>query len=253
MSTSLLRCYLLTDVVSRSLWRDVRLVPVYVAGLSALLAVLSATRSALLKVFSDVRQDPPQQHTSRKSIRAHIASLGGTTIFTFRVARLVCVCALLVLYAFDLVRDAGAHTHPESVTKKEVLELVLFLSYVRTHAAAREPETYIPSQLYASGLAVLNIAAPASLARTVAPHLVIILLASCVTYGLRDIWPLMTYTLRPLDVHEGAFLWIKIALLAIAGIVIPLTAPRLYVPLDPEVLLFQKQCMEALSSSIAPF
>ena len=81
----------------------------------------------------------------------------------------------------------------------------------------------------------MNIAAPPSLARTAAPHLVLILLASCAVYGFRDIWPLMTYTLQPIDTSEGARLWIKIALFALAGIVIPLTVPRQYIPVDPEV------------------
>lgn len=50
----------------------------------------------------------------------------------------------------------------------------------------------------------------------------------------------MTYTLRPLDAREGVVLWLKIALLALAGIVLPLTSPRQYIPIDPEVC-----CMHA--------
>ena len=83
----------------------------------------------------------------------------------------------------------------------------------------------------------MNVAGNASLARAVAPHLVLILLASCAVYGFRDIWPLMTYTLQPLDAREGALLWIKIALLATSGIVLPLTSPRQYIPIDPEVFV----------------
>ena len=45
----------------------------------------------------------------------------------------------------------------------------------------------------------------------------------------------MTFTLRPLDAREGRLLWIKIGLLAVAGIVLPLTSPRQYTPVDPEV------------------
>ena len=45
----------------------------------------------------------------------------------------------------------------------------------------------------------------------------------------------MTYTLVPADRAEGALLWVKLGLVTFAGVVIPLTVPRAYVPLDPEV------------------
>lgn len=54
-------------------------------------------------------------------------------------------------------------------------------------------------------------------------------------YTYRDLWPLMTYTLLPADRREGVLLWVKIALVTYAGVLIPLTIPRAYVPLDPEV------------------
>ena len=91
----------------------------------------------------------------------------------------------------------------------------------------------------------MNIATRPSLARTAAPHLVLILLASCAVYGFRDIWPLTTYTLQPIDTSEGARLWIKIALFALAGIVIPLTVPRQYIPVDPEVKIQRHMCFQA--------
>ncbi|KZV63334.1 P-loop containing nucleoside triphosphate hydrolase protein [Peniophora sp. CONT] len=200
------------------LWRDTRLLPVYVGGVSVVIALLSAIFGTLRNVLSNARDNNARpQDAGRKNIRAHITSLGGMTIFAFRVARALCVFTLLGLYAYDLIRDADAHTRPESVTKNELRELVVLLTY-----------------LYASGLALLNIVAQAPLARTAAPHLVLILLASCAVYGVRDIWPLMTYTLRPLDAREGTLLWIKITLIALAGIIIPLTVPRQYIPLDRE-------------------
>jgi hypothetical protein len=53
-------------------------------------------------------------------------------------------------------------------------------------------------------------------------------------YAYRDIWPLLTFKLVPADGREGTLLWIKIGLVAVAG-VIPLVSPRQYVPLDPQV------------------
>ncbi|KZV63837.1 P-loop containing nucleoside triphosphate hydrolase protein [Peniophora sp. CONT] len=196
------------------LWRDIRLIPVYVAAVSlVVVASLSMITGALQRASPAVRKDARQHDESRSGLRARISSLGGPTIYAFKVARAFCVLALLVLYAYNFAHNA----HTQSVTRHGSLELALFLTY-----------------LYASGLACLNIAAQPSLSRLVAPHLILVLLASCAVYGFRDIWPLVTYTLRPLDVNEGALLWIKIALVAFAGIVIPLTIPRQYVPIDPE-------------------
>ncbi|KAJ6498479.1 hypothetical protein C8R47DRAFT_1212167 [Mycena vitilis] len=52
-------------------------------------------------------------------------------------------------------------------------------------------------------------------------------------YAYRDVYPLATYTLSPLDSDEGAVLWVKIALLFVAAVGVPLTVPRAYVPVDP--------------------
>ncbi|KZV64707.1 P-loop containing nucleoside triphosphate hydrolase protein [Peniophora sp. CONT] len=200
------------------LWKDMRMLPVYVAGISVVLALPSTIHGAWRRMLSHVRDTNARPSDAlRKDLRAHIISLGGMTIYVFRLTRAICVFALLGLYAYDLVPVAGAHTRPEPVQKNKVLGLMLFLTY-----------------LYASCLALFNIVVQAKLARRAALHLVLILLASCTVYSFRNIWPLMTYTLRPLDAREGARLWIKIALLAFAGIVIPLTAPREYTPLNLE-------------------
>ena len=68
-------------------------------------------------------------------------------------------------------------------------------------------------------------------------HCFILLFASLAINAYRNIWPLATYTKVPADIHDGAFLWIKIALLLIGAILIPLFSPRKYTPLNPEVLV----------------
>lgn len=45
----------------------------------------------------------------------------------------------------------------------------------------------------------------------------------------------MTFTLEPADIDDGKLLWVKIALLAYAGVLIPLSMPRAYVPYNPLV------------------
>jgi hypothetical protein len=53
-------------------------------------------------------------------------------------------------------------------------------------------------------------------------------------YTYRDVWPLATFTLSPQDVPtEGALLWLKYAAATLAGVLLPLTVPRRYMPVDP--------------------
>ena len=66
-------------------------------------------------------------------------------------------------------------------------------------------------------------------------HLVLVLLVTFLTYLIRDVWPLATYTEVPKDEAEGTILGIKIALLFIVAIGIPLFMPRRYIPVNPEV------------------
>ncbi|PIL29368.1 ATP-binding cassette transporter [Ganoderma sinense ZZ0214-1] len=54
----------------------------------------------------------------------------------------------------------------------------------------------------------------------------IVLLATWAVYAYRDIWPLATYDLTPIDGAEGNLLWAKIGLLTLAAIVLPLISPR---------------------------
>ena len=54
----------------------------------------------------------------------------------------------------------------------------------------------------------------------------------------RDIWPLCTTNLLPIDAGEGYALWIHIGVLTFAAAIVPLMVPRQYLPLDPSVRIF---------------
>ncbi|KAJ6535432.1 hypothetical protein B0H19DRAFT_1079915 [Mycena capillaripes] len=64
-------------------------------------------------------------------------------------------------------------------------------------------------------------------------HVTIILNAQTALYVYRDVYPLATYTKVPMDGEQGTLLWVKIALLFVAAIIVPLTIPRIYIPVDP--------------------
>lgn len=71
--------------------------------------------------------------------------------------------------------------------------------------------------------------------RIVALHLSTLLLVVFAVYGYRDIWPLATFTLKPVDAADGWLTWSRVSVVAFVSVLLPLITPREYVPLDPKV------------------
>ncbi|KAJ7212213.1 P-loop containing nucleoside triphosphate hydrolase protein [Mycena pura] len=87
----------------------------------------------------------------------------------------------------------------------------------------------------------------ASNRRTASVHLDIVLLVSLTSYVLRDLLPFTTFTLTPKDAQQGWLLWVKILVLIVAAVVVPLTRPRLYIPVDPENPMVQPNAEQTCS------
>lgn len=90
-------------------------------------------------------------------------------------------------------------------------------------------------QLYSTILALVSISADRRWSRNSVRHLNTVLCATLAVYAYRDIYPLGTYVLTPQDKDEGSLLWAKISLLTLAGVIIPLSVPREYFPVDRKV------------------
>ena len=86
-------------------------------------------------------------------------------------------------------------------------------------------------------LAVVSISATRSTSNRVIRHLALILTVTWFTFAYRDLWPLATFTLRPIDEAMGPLIWVEIALLTVAAILVPFLVPRQYIPVDPKVRL----------------
>lgn len=71
-------------------------------------------------------------------------------------------------------------------------------------------------------------------ARVVSGYTTLITITLFFVYAYRDVWPLMTYTLR-LEDSDDWKLWTKLGLAGISGILIPLIEPTPYIPVNPEV------------------
>ena len=68
--------------------------------------------------------------------------------------------------------------------------------------------------------------------RHIIAHLDILLLLAFALYAYRDLYPLATYNLMPRDI-PNAITWSRIGLLSLVAVLIPLTRPRTYIPVDP--------------------
>ena len=90
-------------------------------------------------------------------------------------------------------------------------------------------------QIYTSLLALVTVVGNAKWSRISATHAALVLLAPWVLYAYRDLWPLCTFTVVPVDAAEGAMMWARVALLTLAAVVVPLFGPRQFIPIDPEV------------------
>jgi hypothetical protein len=72
----------------------------------------------------------------------------------------------------------------------------------------------------------------AAVART---HMTAIMLTVVVVYARRDLYPLVTYVLKPVDGSQGWLLWSRLGIASLLGTFIPLVIPRTYTPVDPLV------------------
>ncbi|VDC06815.1 unnamed protein product [Peniophora sp. CBMAI 1063] len=209
------------------LWRDARILPAYIAGLSVL--ILAAQGAIYLVRRARTKGDRSSTSTTESiladpsttsAFRKHVKSHGGFAIWFFAVMRLAAILVLLALYAVSFADDAKSATHEFGGASQP--------PHHQRHLDGILCGVYV----YASLLAVLAVAAKRSFAHAVSPHLTCVLLAACAVYTYRDIWPLMTFPLSPADALD-ALLWPKVVLVFFTGVFIPLCQPRQYVPLNP--------------------
>ncbi|RDX55372.1 hypothetical protein OH76DRAFT_1428233 [Lentinus brumalis] len=214
------------DSEEHELWKNVLAYPVLAAAASALvlaLQLVARTRSVqrlyarITKSDVPVKVDNDLEATGASTQSAsHVEQLGGPVIFTFKVLRLVCSLTLLALSVAGLFLHDADDTVDFSFDARW-----LVFGLIATYA-------------YASVLAFTSVVGSSSLSRLVTRHLVFVLLFVFGVYAYRDLWPLATFTLQPVDASEGPLLWAKIGILAFAAVVIPVVIPRQYIPVDPK-------------------
>jgi hypothetical protein len=92
------------------------------------------------------------------------------------------------------------------------------------------------TQCYATSLLFLSLfTLPINISLT--PHATLVILSDFIAYFVRNVVPLGTYTMSPLDLHKAPawMLWTEIALMFLVGFALPIIEPRAYTPIDPQV------------------
>ncbi|KAJ7480955.1 hypothetical protein FB451DRAFT_1031097, partial [Mycena latifolia] len=211
-------------------WPNTLILPLYIGAASVVtlfLHLLWESKPGLklrASYFKDElpSHDPTDGHGTRsdQSIAGHIARHGGNTIFALKTARLLGCLVLLGLSTAALVLD---EEEEEQETKTQTMS----------------PRIYLQSAmcgiyLYAAVLAILSLFASVKWSRVCINHLNTLLLCTFGVYFYRDVFPLATFALAPMDLWEGRLLWPKIIILFAVSGVVPLVIPRKYTPIDPK-------------------
>ncbi|KAJ7465185.1 hypothetical protein FB451DRAFT_1488697 [Mycena latifolia] len=211
-----------------SLWSDTLFIPLYVGTASIvtlLLHLLWASKPVLKLRASYFKHVPlePEDAPDTHSLAVHIEKHGGNAIFAFKVARLVGCLALLSVSIFSLVSDSEGNKETSTFAP---------LAWGSENPHRSMQTTMCATYFYASLLAILSVAGSTKWGKVAVKHLNTVLLCTFAVFFYRDIFPLATFKLTPMDISEGRLLWVKIITLFIISGIIPLFMPRQYTPVD---------------------
>nr|GAT43358.1 ATP-binding cassette transporter [Mycena chlorophos] len=230
---------------------DTLLLPIYTAVFSLILLssgvvwnsrTVTKLRVSVFKASIDPHPtENPQSHFGT-SLANHVETHGGGTIFAFKLMRLLGCFILLGLSSAAVLLDdedkcslglfglVGALTAQVSPEYLGTTPLVIQVASPRLVIQLALCALYF----YATLLTMACLSAHTKLSQKAASHVNAVLGVTLLVYGYRDIFPLATYTLSPLDVWEGRLLWTKITVLLATAAAVPLVMPRQYIPLDPK-------------------
>ncbi|KAI6136946.1 hypothetical protein F5141DRAFT_1077700 [Pisolithus sp. B1] len=204
-------------------------IPFYLAVASAILLVLHVVASTypvrvLQKCVARIVCPPKRQgYVDSDSGFAEypdlnqplVVALGGSVVYGFKFARFLgCLAFLGLCIASWLRRSEQGSPSLKPLDQPQ-------LAVCATAA-------------YASILGLFSVTTKLRQSRTASTHLVIVLLALFSVYAYRDLYPLLTFTEEPQDLHEGRLLWAKLAILTSISIILPVMCPTQYIPVDPE-------------------
>ncbi|RPD70679.1 P-loop containing nucleoside triphosphate hydrolase protein [Lentinus tigrinus ALCF2SS1-7] len=201
--------------VSQSVWLDSLVLPAYVAGLALL--VQSAVDLGKASNKSDDAAELATVTSRPSYIHNRLSGVGGLTIMAFRVVQLLAILALLGISIAEFVLNTATIEVLSDSRIVQVVQIALFA--------------------YLSVLGLLQVSGSSQVNRRAHAHVSWLLFFVWSAYLYRNVWPLARVDRIPIDAAEGPFLWAKLALLSVAGVVIPVIVPRRYTPVNPKEIL----------------
>ncbi|EJD51854.1 hypothetical protein AURDEDRAFT_82731 [Auricularia subglabra TFB-10046 SS5] len=177
------------------------------------------------------RGEPPEPAPSlQRRFSALISSSGGTEFFAWKLARSLGSFALLGLSVASVMSNVNVPSAKQQgdCCRMGYTVCQLNLRYRVDHA-------FVGLYAYTSLLAIRALTAPVRCVFSIHVHLGVVLVGTWLVFIYRNIWPLATYTLAPLDVDSDALFWHKFIVLTLVAAVVPLLIPNPYVPVDQEI------------------
>ena len=195
-----------------------------------------------LKSAENVLSEEPQTNGLADKIGRRVTRAGGLAVFSYKMVRFSTLVVLLGLVVVTSIQYGWSK-----------FDIVLTEALVSRSMEISRMELRLTCwQMFAVILAAANALASARTSLQLSSHLTFISFAVFVTYAYRDLWPLMTFTLRSLDESEGKILWVKIALAAWAGVLGPACEPYPYIPLHPKVCHVDGVALSCLTHILGP-
>ncbi|KAH7097252.1 hypothetical protein BKA62DRAFT_751274 [Auriculariales sp. MPI-PUGE-AT-0066] len=209
------------------------------------LPILVASTSVLAHTYSSFQNRGVDRAASARmfeldTIAARVVRAGGLELVVWKLVRLACSLTLVGLGAATIVtRDYDAPLTPTGTFALGKDGPGVFQWSTQSHSIDPVIEHFwldvalLVVFVYSSFMSAHALVTGLHQARSLHTHLACVLFSTWLAYAARDLFPLGTFTLEPLDLTDP-FLWPKIAVLTVAGVVVPLCIPHIYIPIHPD-------------------
>ncbi|CCL99480.1 uncharacterized protein FIBRA_01498 [Fibroporia radiculosa] len=184
---------------------------VIIASLHGLLARMRISKSQDTSSAGVLRADDLAENNA-----STVGRQSGMAILAFNIARALACFALLSMSLYSVIVRKPVETYGIGVST-----IWPYIGLCGTF-------------MYTFILALMTMLAKPATTVIASRHLNAVLLTAWVVYMYRDVWPLVTFTLIPMDAVEGRILWAKVVTLTFGAVIVPLLVPRRYVPVNPK-------------------
>ncbi|KZV93631.1 hypothetical protein EXIGLDRAFT_835559 [Exidia glandulosa HHB12029] len=205
-------------------------------------ACAAATSVVLLgvqRIFSAPLSENTRCSTERRAgsvqrLKFAAHRVGGANIFCWQLARLLACLVLVVLSALDKKDERPDGGHDVAWHAPSAFQWSTHTTALHTTRLSWTGAALLATYGYSSALSMYTLFTTPRSSRNTQLHLCVTLLSTWFVYVARDMYPLATYTLVPLDAADP-LLWFKVAVLSVAAVVVPVCIPHTYIPIGASI------------------